>query len=79
MHEMGCAELVETVTEYLEKALGAEDRQRFEQHLAGCDDCVEYVTQYRTTIVQLGRVDGGTLPDGLRQGLLESFRGRRRA
>lgn len=76
---MGCAELVETVTEYLEEALGGEDRRRFERHLAECDDCVEYVTQYRTTIVALGRVEGGALPARLRQGLLESFRGRRPA
>ena len=36
--ELTCQELVELVSDYLEGALSPEDRRRFEEHLAGCDD-----------------------------------------
>ena len=34
--EMTCHELVELVTEYLEDAMTASERERLEQHLAAC-------------------------------------------
>ena len=48
--EMPCRELVELVTEYLEDALPAQDRARFEAHLADCEDCNTYLDQMRQTI-----------------------------
>ena len=47
---MTCRELVELVTEYLEGALGADDRARFEAHLRSCAGCRAHVGQMRTTI-----------------------------
>jgi anti-sigma factor RsiW len=54
--EMPCRELVELVTEYLEDALSARDRARFEAHLADCEYCVTYLDQMRQTIAVLGRL-----------------------
>src|SRR4051812_45684181 len=45
-----CRELVELVTDYLEDALGAGDRARFEAHLRACEGCSAYLGQMRSTI-----------------------------
>jgi anti-sigma factor RsiW len=52
--ELSCQELVALVTDYFERALPAEDVQRFEAHLAECDGCQTYLEQMRQTIVLLG-------------------------
>ena len=38
-----CREVVELVTDYLERALDAGETSLFEQHLNFCDGCVTYV------------------------------------
>jgi anti-sigma factor RsiW len=48
--ELACQELVELVTDYLEDALPAEMRLRFDQHLAGCPGCRVYLEQTEHTI-----------------------------
>jgi anti-sigma factor RsiW len=50
MDDLSCQELVELVTDYLENALPANERARFDAHLEGCDGCTTYVEQMRTTI-----------------------------
>ena len=40
---MKCREVVELMTDYLEGALSAIDRHRFEEHIAGCDGCRAYL------------------------------------
>jgi predicted anti-sigma-YlaC factor YlaD len=45
-----CQELTEVLSDYLEGVMAAEDRARFDAHLALCDGCVHYVTQMRQTI-----------------------------
>jgi anti-sigma factor RsiW len=37
--ELVCKEIVELVTEYLGGTLAAQDRVRFDQHLATCPPC----------------------------------------
>jgi anti-sigma factor RsiW len=54
--ELVCQQVVELVTDYLEDALSAADRRRFERHLAGCPHCTEYLAQMRETIRLAGRV-----------------------
>lgn len=44
-----CREITSLATEYLESALSAEDRARFEAHLRICPGCVTYLEQIRTT------------------------------
>ena len=45
-----CVEVVEIVTHYLDNALDARDHEAVDTHLAGCEDCVVYVSQIRLTI-----------------------------
>jgi anti-sigma factor RsiW len=71
---MGCSELVELVTAYVEGTLDTPDRQRFEAHLALCEGCNHYVEQLRTTIRLTGRLNHDELPDHMRERLLHAFR-----
>ncbi|MGN6358798.1 MAG: anti-sigma factor family protein, partial [Thermomicrobiales bacterium] len=59
-NELSCQELVELVTDYLEGALSAEDRARFEAHLATCRGCTAYVEQMRLTIRLVHRLSADT-------------------
>ena len=74
MPEMGCQELVEVVTDYLEGALDADDRARFDAHLAACEGCTEYVLQIRRTIEVVGQVDAEALSPEVQRGLVDAFR-----
>jgi anti-sigma factor RsiW len=74
-----CSELVELVTEYLEDALSAWDRSRFEGHLAGCEDCTAYVAQVRRTIALIGRVAEVAPDEATCAELVGHFRRRHRA
>ena len=58
---LSCQELVELVTDYLEGALTPAEARRFEEHIARCDGCTEYLRQFRETI----RVVGTITPDDL--------------
>jgi len=75
--ELTCQELVELVTDYLEDALPAETRLRFDLHLAACPDCRAHVEQMRATIRLLGRADCESLPESLRRSLVAAFGGLR--
>jgi anti-sigma factor RsiW len=72
--ELTCQQVVELVTAYLEDGLSPEDRRRFEQHLASCIGCRNYLEQMRRTIETTGRVQLA-LPVELEEKLLEAFRG----
>lgn len=50
MSDLTCRELVELVTHYLDGALSAEERARFERHLDMCEGCREHLDQMQTTI-----------------------------
>ncbi len=76
-HDMMCDELVEVLTEYLEGTLAARDRARLDAHLGVCDDCREYLDQFRATIELAGRVDPATLSRETRADLLRAFRAAR--
>ena len=73
--EMTCRELVELVTDYLERRLPDEDRALFETHLADCGHCVEYVAQMRRTIDVLGELSAETIDPAREAELLAAFRG----
>jgi anti-sigma factor RsiW len=77
--ELSCQELVALVTDYFERALPAEDVQRFEAHLAECDGCQTYLEQMRQTIVLLGRLREEDVPPPARERLLVLFRDWRRS
>ena len=63
-----CREMVELVTAYLEDALPARERRRFEAHIARCDACTAYLEQMRMTLEMLGRLEPEDLsPDAARE------------
>jgi anti-sigma factor RsiW len=62
-----CVEVVEIVTAYLDDAMPARDRARFEAHLAACEHCTEYVAQIRATIAVVGHLPADALsPEAFR-------------
>jgi anti-sigma factor RsiW len=71
---MKCRDVVELMTDYLEGALSAFDRGRFEEHISGCDGCRAYLEQLRVTRRVLGRLADEPVPAQLERELLEAFR-----
>ena len=68
VEQLSCRELVELVTDYLEGALSAEERLRFDEHIGICDGCRIYLEQMRQTIVVAGRLSEESLAPGGRAG-----------
>jgi anti-sigma factor RsiW len=71
---MRCKDLVEVITDYLEGALSPRDTLRFEEHLAVCEGCSNYLEQMRATIRLAGTLKTDSIPDGVREQLLTAFR-----
>ena len=71
---MKCREMVELMTDYLEGALSPRDRERFEEHIAGCDGCRGYLAQMRRTAALAGRLTEDAIPEHLQRELLAAFR-----
>jgi anti-sigma factor RsiW len=69
-----CQQFVEIVTAYWENALPDDERVAFEQHLAECPYCQDYLDQMRQTVVIVGRLSEETLADDEREMLLACFR-----
>ena len=76
MHDEGlaCQEFVELVTEYLEGTLSAAERQRFEEHLAGCTGCDNYLDQMRQTIDLTGTLSEQSIDPAVLDTFLGIFR-----
>jgi anti-sigma factor RsiW len=72
--DLTCAEMVELVTRYLEGALPADDRERFEEHIAYCAGCTSYLAQMRDTIRAAGVLREEDLAPELQESLLAAFR-----
>ena len=78
--QLCCQDIVELVTDYIEDALPAAGRRRFEHHLTYCPGCVTYVDQIREAIRVTGRLPREEpLAAALREGLLSQFRSWKRA
>lgn len=69
-----CQDVVVLVTEYLEEALPAAERARFEAHLAACPGCAIYLQQMQRTIQALGTLKEETIPADTMADLLQAFR-----
>lgn len=76
---VSCTEVVELVTEYLERSLPPDAAALVEQHLNCCEGCVWYVGQIRTAIETLGRIEPEEVPPRVRARLLTAFRDRTRS
>jgi anti-sigma factor RsiW len=70
-----CREVVALIGDYLEGALPADDRARVESHLAGCENCTEYVAQMRETIRLTGMLTEERVPEEQKRALVDAFRG----
>jgi anti-sigma factor RsiW len=68
-----CQELVELVTDYLEGALSPGDLRRFEEHIAVCHACTEYLRQLRQTIQLVGALTPDDLTPDAESELLAVF------
>jgi predicted anti-sigma-YlaC factor YlaD len=73
-NELTCQELVELVTDYLEGSMSVAERARFDQHLAICAGCRNYLDQMRKTIRTLGQLSEQTISAQARDDLLNVFR-----
>jgi len=69
-----CRELVELVSDYLERALESGDAELFEQHLVYCEGCEHYVEEVRRTIALSGRLRDENVPAETVERLLTEFR-----
>jgi anti-sigma factor RsiW len=69
-----CQQVVELVTDYLEGTLSPADRSRFEEHLAACGHCTEYLAQMRETIRLAGQVTPEDLTPQMRTDLIDLYR-----
>jgi anti-sigma factor RsiW len=72
--ELVCQEMVELITDYLEGSLPRSQRRRFEGHLAGCENCSEYLAQMRTTIAATGQLSADDLTPEMREEFGRLFR-----
>lgn len=72
--DLACRELVEIVTDYLEERLSAEDRARFDRHVAGCDGCRTYLEQMRQVLAAAGKIREGSIGSEPPAELLHAFR-----
>jgi len=71
---MTCRQVVELMTDYLDGALSAGDRARFEEHIAGCDGCTAYLAQLRATRDVVGRLAQESIPKAVEDELVKAFR-----
>jgi anti-sigma factor RsiW len=69
-----CQEMVELITDYLEGSLPRSQRRRFEAHLAGCENCSEYLEQMRATIAAAGQLSAEDLTPEMREEFGRLFR-----
>jgi anti-sigma factor RsiW len=72
--DLTCQELVELVTDYLEGALPAQERVRFEEHLLECAGCHGYLDQVRKIVARARRLSEADLSPDVREKLLYAFR-----
>jgi anti-sigma factor RsiW len=73
--DLSCRELVELVSDYLSGHLSADDRTKFELHLAYCAPCRTYLEQMRQVLSSAGQLTESSLSPAARQTLLSAFRG----
>jgi anti-sigma factor RsiW len=67
---MDCHELTtELLVDYVSGEMPREHRERFEQHLAGCEDCLIYLETYRQTILLTRKLPREPLPSACEQRL----------
>jgi len=72
--DLTCQDLVELVTDYLDDALPAWERARFEAHIVDCPYCDAYLDQMQRTIRVVGTQRESTVAPEAEEELLRRFR-----
>jgi anti-sigma factor RsiW len=70
-----CRELIEFLADYVDDELAADERARFDAHLAVCPHCVDYLQGYRESI-RLGRAafsDATDVPEDVPDELVDAI------
>ena len=75
-----CREMTDFLADYLDGRLGVAVRHLFDEHLAGCPECMAYLRSYAEAIrlARLTRDDDSlsdTIPDELVRAILAARRG----
>ena len=73
LHDLTCASMSDLATDYLERALPADEHTTFEIHLVYCADCQTYVDQLRETVLELNALGGGGIDPAERELLLDAL------
>jgi anti-sigma factor RsiW len=71
-----CKDVASFILEYLENELDEATRERFEQHLSICPNCVRYLAHYRATITagrEAFQEPSGTLPPEVPEDLVRAI------
>ncbi len=71
---MVCRDAVTLMTDYLEGALRADERRRYEAHLLSCVACTAYLSEMRAAVAVLGQLEPDDLPDAVLDELVELYR-----
>jgi len=73
---MTCQEFIEFVWKYLDELLPEEQRETFDEHLAVCPGCVNYLANYSETMRLVGQAfaeSDAELPDEVPQELITAI------
>ena len=73
-HDITCRQAVALMTDYLDGALGPDDRALVEAHLAECENCAEHLRQIRITVAVTGRIREQDLDPAAREDLMDLYR-----
>ena len=71
---MNCRQVVQLLMDYLDGTLPAADRERVEEHLAGCDGCTAFLSQLRAASRVTAELAEAEVPPAIRADLLKAFR-----
>lgn len=69
-----CREIVELLSEYLDRTLPARQRARVDAHLDTCPECSAYLAQLRATLRALGRLREQDVAAPILERLVAAFR-----
>ena len=73
-HDITCRQAVGLMTDYLDGALGPDDRALVEAHLGECEGCAEHLRQIRITVAVTGRIGEDDLDARARADLMDLYR-----
>lgn len=74
-----CREIFARLSEYLDGEIDPDLCARLEGHMGDCPPCRAFLESLRRTVAMTRDLPAGTLPDELKEELLESYRKLRQA